>query len=103
MSISEGSRYEGVPATKIVEEDGTVKRFLHDRPKLNVNNFAKDARLAEGDELDLVAYVEYDDESLWWTIADANEERLPLDITLDLEENTKLNIPAGEELRGLLS
>jgi hypothetical protein len=103
MAIPEGSRYEGVNATKIVEEDGTVKRFLHDRGNIDVNDFAKTSRLTKKDLLDLVAFVEYDDESLWWLIAEANEENLPLDTLLKLKENTQIKLPAPNEIRSYLS
>lgn len=100
MTVFKGSRYEGVDAIKIVDEDGNEKRILKDREFTNLD-IGDTVRKKDTDEMDLMAFVEYDNEELWWVIADANRENLPLQDFIGLPQYTEINIPAQEAVRDL--
>lgn len=74
--ILSGSRYENVPFTGLKFADGRTKKLLHDRrifgpADIGDNSFE---HTIEGDEqLDVLADRFYDDDTLWWIIADVND------------------------------
>lgn len=98
MTVYKGSRYEGVEAIEITNEEGEKKRLLKDR---NFTNFpiSETIRYSSDDELDLSAFIEYGDERLWWVIADANRDNLPIEDLLDIESNTKIKLPASSAVQ----
>jgi hypothetical protein len=92
MTIFDDSRYRNVDAIKIVDEDGQEKRILKERqfsnfPVEDIVTYTRD------DVVDLSAFVEYGEEHLWWIIADANRENIPLEDILSLDSGDRIGIP----------
>ena len=81
--IVKGSRYVGVPYTGVRTVDGKVRKLLHDRKIYTINDVDDDAveHTVEGEEtLDSIAALYYNDERLWWLIADVNDILFGFDI-----------------------
>lgn len=73
--IVKGSRYEGVAITGIRFADGTDKKLLHDRRIFSPEDVGTQGveHLVVGSEtLDSIANDYYNDDTLWWLIADVN-------------------------------
>jgi len=93
MAIFRGSRFEGVPFSAIRTADGVVKRFLHLRDHISIDEIGNDFKVRNMDgktQLDDVAFEESRKERLFWVLADVNEILFPLDI----EAGSSLVIPA---------
>ena len=89
--IFKGSRYEGVPVTSVVRDDGTEVAAL------SLRIVAPTAAgyvhtVSAGDRLDLLAFRFYGDADRGWLIADANDELDPQDL---LAPGRSLLIPAN--------
>lgn len=98
MTVFKGSRYEGVEAIELVDENDNKKRLLKDRGFTDFP-ISETIRYSSSDELDLSAFIEYGDEKLWWIIADANRENLPMEDFIDIESNSKVRLPASEAVQ----
>ncbi len=100
MPILRGSRYEGVPFTGIKDLDGKIRKFLHDRrifTKEDIGARAIEHTVVGGQQFDSLAEEFYEDQSLWWLIADVNDFLFPL----DLKPGDSLLIPDLSILREL--
>lgn len=83
MSILRGSRYQGVPFTGIKTLDGKTRKFLHDRRIFSAKDIGTNSieYVVQGEEeLDSIADKFYDDETLWWLIADVNDIEFAFDV-----------------------
>ena len=83
MTVLRGSRYEGVPYTGIQTEDCQIKKFLHDRRIISLDDVkttAVEHTIVGEQQLDTLANLYYKDERLWWVIADVNDILFPLDV-----------------------
>ena len=83
MPIFRGSRYEGVPYTGVKTRDGKTRKFLHDRRVFTQDDIGERAfeHVVVGQEqLDGLANLYYNDQNLWWLIADVNNIFFALDI-----------------------
>ena len=81
--ILRGSRYEGVPFTGVRTVDGKIRKFLHDRrifTKEDIGSNAFEHTVVGQETFDGLADEFYDDQSLWWLIADVNDFLFPLDL-----------------------
>lgn len=101
--IYQGSRYQGSDVTEVVFRNGNSRLFLHPRQMLSpsivtLDTEAIEHEIVEGDEIDALAFRYYDDESLYWIIAEVNS-------LLNLWELTvgqRLTIPSKEFIRNFL-
>jgi nucleoid-associated protein YgaU len=92
MAILRGSRYEGVAFTGIRTVDGKTKKFLHDRRIFTLKDVGANTfeHMVKGQEtLDGLAETFYENQNLWWLIADVNN----ILFALDLQPGTILKIP----------
>lgn len=92
MAILPGSRYSGVSYTGVKGTDGITRKYLHDRRVYTMQDIGD--RFVEhvvvGEEiLDALAERYYQDQNLWWFLADVNEVLFPLDVTSGM----RLKIP----------
>lgn len=81
--ILRGSRYEGVRFTGIRTEDGKIRKFLHDRrvfTKEDIGARSFEHTVVGQETFDSLADSFYDDQELWWLIADVNDFLFPLDL-----------------------
>jgi hypothetical protein len=95
VPVFRGSRYENVKFTGILGEDGKVRKFLHARDPLNVQEVRGPFLIhpfQRGDELDSITHRVAGKPRLWWLLADINDIFFPLDI----EPGTELLIPGVE-------
>ena len=92
MPILSGSRHEGVPYTGIKTTDGKIRKFLHDRRVYSQEDVGENAieHIVQGEEtLDSLADRYYNDDTLWWLLADVNN----IFFAFDLEPGQTLTIP----------
>lgn len=95
MPVFRGSRYEGVKFTGVLGEDGRVRKFLHAREPLRLNNIEGTIvihSLQRGDELDALAHRASGKPRLWWVLGDVNDVLFPL----GLEAGRELAVPVVE-------
>lgn len=93
--IYKGSRYEGVGAMGLLDQNSKVRKILNDRVPFTMNDVGESFIVHEfqaGEQLDLIAFKYYKKEWLWYLIADVNGIMWPQDIP----PRTKLVIPTGE-------
>ena len=92
MPVFRGSRYENVKFTGILGDDGKVRRYLHTRDPLTLED-APDPivvrQFQQGEVLDQIAFDFVGKARLWWSIADVSGILFPLEI----EPGTELSIP----------
>jgi len=82
MTVFRGSRYEGVEFTAIRGANGLVKKFLHNRKPVTVEDVGEDffvRTIQREDQFDDIAFEFGGKSRLWWVIADVNEEFFPFD------------------------
>jgi nucleoid-associated protein YgaU len=73
--IHEGSRYATAEVFQVTTADGSVRPAVYPRRAADTGVFSfKTRRLQAGERLDMIAFREYGDASLWWVIAQANPE-----------------------------
>jgi hypothetical protein len=92
MPVFRGSRYENVKFTGILGEDGKVRRYLHTRDSLSLEDLPSPTVIREyqaGEVLDRIAYEFSAKARLWWVIADVSDILFPLEI----EPLTELSVP----------
>lgn len=92
MPVFRGSRYENVKFTGILGEDGKVRRYLHTRDSLTLEDVPDPIvvrQFQHGEVLDQIAFEFVAKSRLWWSIADVNGILFPLEI----EPGTELSIP----------
>lgn len=95
MPVFKGSRYEGVRFTGILGKDGKVRRFLHPREPLRIEDLPGPTivhAFQAGDQLDALAHRVAGKSRLWWVLGDVNHILFPL----DLPGNTELVVPVRE-------
>lgn len=82
--------------TKVLTEEDTKKRYLESTiyPKINASDDDFYIISEQGDRLDLLAYKYYNDTSMWWIIAVANNLN---DANFFVEPGIQLRIPANLE------
>ena len=83
MAILRGSRYQGVPITGVRNVEGNERKFINDRRIFSLDDVGEDAiehTLVGGEELDSLASRYYDDDKLYWLIADVNDILFPFDV-----------------------
>lgn len=80
--------------TKVLTEEDTKKRYLESTiyPKINASDDDFYIISEQGDRLDLLAYKYYNDTSMWWIIAVANNLN---DANFFVEPGIQLRIPAN--------
>lgn len=75
-----GSRYEPVPTTTLTRADGV--EIAYKRIRFIVREAPQVAHVVEeGERLDQIAWVVYQDPESWWRIADANADLDPQALT----------------------
>jgi hypothetical protein len=92
MPVFRGSRYENVKFTGILGEDGKVRRYLHTRDPLTLEETPDPIIVRQyqrGEVLDQIAFDIAAKSRLWWSIADISGILFPLEI----EPGTELSIP----------
>lgn len=95
MPVFRGSRYEGVPFTGILGEDGRVRKFLHARKSLQFEDGQTIAVVHQhqvGDELDALVSRVAGKPRLWWVVADMSDVLFPFDI----EPGREITVPVAE-------
>lgn len=93
--IFTGSRYEGVAFTGIKTRAGEERKFLHDRrvfSKEDIGTASIEYTIQGEEQLDGLAERFYQDQTLWWLIADVND----IFFALDLAPGDVLIIPTKE-------
>lgn len=96
MPIYEGSRYSSADLQAIAGADGVHRATVVPTREIVPPSEYNNHRVVEGDRLDTLAAIAYDDPELWWVIADANPTVFYPD---DLKPGTLLKIPlvVGEQ------
>ena len=97
MPVFVGSRYADCAFTGIVGKDGITRKFLHARTPLTLANVEQPIvvhPIAQGEDLDQLAWKAAGKPRLWWVIADVSDILFPLDIPF----GTDLSIPTQELL-----
>jgi nucleoid-associated protein YgaU len=94
--LLKGSRYENVRAFE-PGEDGS--RFPGVRPRaIGTTTGVVEHVVKSGDRLDLLARHYYNDDRLWWRIADANPEFIHADMMLaEVQVGQIILIPRARE------
>lgn len=104
MPVFRGSRYEGVPFTGILGEDGKVRKFLHAREPIQLDE-AREPVLVQAfqleDELDALTSRAAGKPRLWWVLGDVNNILFPLAVTQDstdpgIKPGTEISVPLRE-------
>lgn len=92
MTVYENSRYK---KTYIIQTENG-ERYLSNRQPINTSVREDDIfhTVKPGDMLDLLAFNYYNDETLYWIIADYNQISFPL----DLEVGRVLRLPSLETI-----
>jgi hypothetical protein len=93
--IFRGSRYENVRFTGILGRDGKVRKFLHAREPLKVEDMVEPILVhsfQRGEVIDEITWREVGKSRLWWVVADVSGVLFPLDI----EPGTDLTVPIPE-------
>jgi len=102
MPPFKGSRYVGLPRTRIEELDGTTRTFLHLRTPLEAGDLddsnATKHTVSESDEIDALSHRYSGYERNYWIIAELNGLLFPLDLAVGRE----LVIPSEEYFRSFL-
>lgn len=76
MPIYSGSRYQGVDYTGTLDRNGKERKLLHDRRIFSLDDVKDDAiehTVSGKERLDTIADTYYQDEDLWYLIADVND------------------------------
>lgn len=100
MAVRPGSRYAGVAFTGVKGLDGITRKYLHDRHVYTVRDVGDRfiEHVVAGEEtLDALAERYYQNQELWWFLADVNEVQFPLDVG----PGAKLKIPHKSVLADL--
>ena len=104
MPVFRGSRYDGVRFTGILGEDGKVRKFLHAREQLTLQELDEPVLIQDfqlNDELDALANRAAGKPRLWWVLADVNEILFPLAVDADstdagIKPGTEISVPLRE-------
>lgn len=91
MPISLQSRYLSDKVARVVSRDGTRTVIVPKPIRTRTFDFTY-YQWQEGDRIDVVARDYFDDERLWYVIAEANPEVL---VWTDLAPGTVIRIPSG--------
>ena len=99
-----GSRYEGLPRTRVVGADEVSKTFLHLRTMLTSDDVNEDPDIIthtviDGDMIDDLALRYGGSETLWWIIVEVNEMIDPFNLVAGQE----LLIPSKDFFRSFAS
>lgn len=89
MTISLNSRYVNDKVARVVEPVGTRKIIIKRPVRTRSFDFTY-YQWQEGDRIDVLARDYFDDERLWYVIADANPEIL---VWSDVSAGTVIRIP----------
>jgi hypothetical protein len=92
MPVFRGSRYENSKFTGILGEDGKVRRYIHTRDSLTLQDVPNPVVVRQyqrGEVLDSIAFEFSGKSRLWWAIADVSGVLFPLEI----EPLTELSVP----------
>jgi hypothetical protein len=90
MSVFTNSRYYSQPILRLVAPNGlTLPTIFRTPPPIGSGTYLH-YTVVEGDRFDRLAYTYYQDQTLWWVIADANPEVFYPDL---LVEGSIIRIP----------
>ena len=104
MPVLPGSRYVGAKVTEVRDEDGVVRRYVHDREMFDSSDIGPGAlsvSVQVEEELDFYAFKLMGSGTRWWLLADVNELLFPLHDssrtgTNDMRNFRQLKIPTRE-------
>lgn len=100
MAVRPGSRYVGVAFTGVKGLDGITRKYIHDRRIYTAQDVGDRfiEHVVAGEEmLDALAEQYYNNQELWWFLADVND----IHFALDVPQGTKLKIPHKSVLADL--
>lgn len=75
--FEDGSRYAKLPIKTWTDADGREQAYVSRRIIPQNETIAGEAKVEEGDRLDLIANRAYGDPRAFWRLADANPDREP--------------------------
>lgn len=104
MPVFRGSRYEGTRFTGILGEDGKVRKFLHAREPLRLEQMQNPIIVHDfqsGDELDAIANRISGKTRLWWVLGDVNKILFPLAVSANsadagIKPGAEIAVPVTE-------
>lgn len=88
------NRYQNIPITKI---NGKQVYVTSRYPEVPVSNDDTYVFSVDGDRFDILALQFYNDKSLWWIIAIANTQLVPIG-SLVIPGGAQIRIPANPQL-----